>query len=404
MPAFTELELGGWDPLDPAISADPYPSLAALRKQNWLARGVFQGEVFGVCVLSYQAVMDILVHPELRVFEHDLPEIRNAVDERTRDMILFMDGAPHHRIRRLLGRALGARFGPEVERLMVKELETLLESVAGEPSFEAVKRICAPFTMASLCAFLGIPREDWHLFERWSPSVSKLITPEAKDAIGELERTFKEMDEYIGGLYAERRARPTGDLLSRLVEVNIDGDRLTDRELKATLPSMLIAGTDTTRNQLALTMRAFAQHPDQWERLRADPSLLETTVEELFRFAPSNVSTPRLAVRPFEYQGIRFDAGTSFVCLTASANRDERVFPDPDRFDISRKTGAAKQVTFGGGMYSCIGAALGRASVRIALSVLARRVKAFSLPAAGTFSTPTGLYGPSALPVSLTLS
>ncbi len=198
-----------------------------------------------------------------------------------------------------------------------------------------------------------------------------------KDALTLGMECAGELHRIAGEIVAERRARPTDDIMSALVHADVDGERLDDQQLGAIVVLFAVAGNDTTRNSTSHGIKLFAENPDQWERLRADPSLMGTAVEEIVRCASPVIHFRRTATTDTEIAGVPVAEGDPVVMFYESANRDEDVFVDPDRFDVGRDPNP--HVGFGGGgPHFCLGANLARVELRAVFSRLAERVEGFT--------------------------
>jgi cytochrome P450 len=200
-------------------------------------------------------------------------------------------------------------------------------------------------------------------------------------------------------MVTQRREAPTDDLLSDMMRAEIDGDRLTHAELLSLAAQLLMAGTDTTRNQLAAAVQVFCDHPEQWCLLAERPDLAMQAVQEVMRFSPIIFGTIRQTVDDVELGGVAIPAGTLVIANTAAANRDPAIYQDPDRFDITRD-GAPAMLTFGGGIHYCLGAHLARVELAEALTVLARRMPHIRRVGDVPWKPFTGITGPISLPVA----
>ena len=211
------------------------------------------------------------------------------------------------------------------------------------------------------------------------------------------------LDEYVRAMIDERRQQPADDLLSHMIAVEEEGDRLSTDELVMMTEAVLMAGTDTTRNQLACSMALFAEHPEQWARLGAEPELASRAVEETMRYLGAVRATARFAAEDIEYRDVVFPAGTLVMTGLSVANRDPGIWPDPERFDITREPTSSAQMTFGSGIHYCLGASLARAELQEALQVLVRRMPGLALDGPIEWKPATqGIWGPSRLPLRFT--
>ena len=209
----------------------------------------------------------------------------------------------------------------------------------------------------------------------------------------------EELTDYVSDMIEARRADPRDDLLSDLIAIEQEGDRLSTDEMAMLAQAVLMAGTDTTRNQLACSVALFTEHPDQWALLAERPELAGRAVEESMRYLGAVRSTARFAAEDVVYRDVLLPAGTLVVTSLAGANRDPEAFDDPDDFDITRERTTA-QMTFGSGIHFCMGAALARAELQEALPLLARRLPGLTRAGEVEWKPSTfGIWGPARLPL-----
>jgi cytochrome P450 len=218
------------------------------------------------------------------------------------------------------------------------------------------------------------------------------------DEIPAVMQAWGELDAYVDTMVDERRLSLTDDLLSNLIRAEDDGDRLNADELRMTAASILVAGTDTTRNQLAASMQVLCDHPEQWTLLRDQPELAMGAVEESMRHSPSVCSTLRTVNEDVALGGYTFPEGTFVFVNTYAANCDPTVYEDPERFDITR-AGAPAILTFGGGIHYCLGANLARLELAEALKILAHRMPNLRRVGPARWKPMLGMSGPKSLPV-----
>ena len=209
-----------------------------------------------------------------------------------------------------------------------------------------------------------------------------------------------DLDEYTREMIAERRDKPADDLLTALIAAEEAGDKLSNDELVMMVNAVIVGGTDTTRNQLGCAVALFAEHPDQWALLAERPDLAGRAVEETMRYAGAVRGTGRFASEDIEYRDVLFPAGTFLGVGLAEANRDDEMFAEPARFDITSEAPASPQLTFGSGIHYCLGAALARAELQEALPLLAQRMPDLRLDGPVVWKPEgVGIFGPASLPV-----
>jgi cytochrome P450 len=276
----------------------------------------------------------------------------------------------------------------------------LVDRVADSGRCELVSDVCEPYPIPIICELLGAPKEDWKLFSGWATNVFRIFNNDIANDLPAIKGALEELDAYVRAMIDERRGRPEDDLLSHMIAVEEEGDRLSTDELVMMTEAVLLAGTDTTRNQLACSVALLAQHPDQWARLAANPELAPRAVEETMRVLGAVRGTARIASEDIEYRDVLFPMGSLVATSLAAANFDADSWPDPHRFDIEREPSSAPQMTFGSGIHFCLGASLARAELQEALTLLARRLPGLELDGPIEWKPSTvGIWGPSRLPL-----
>lgn len=283
----------------------------------------------------------------------------------------MMDDPRHRRIRRLVNTGFTARSLATLEPDLQRRADRLLGPFVAAGGGDFLVEVAAELPMQAICGLLGVPEDDRHQLAEWVGVHFDRRGPDGPDDAEAGARIFA----YGADLLQERRRRPGEDLLSVVVHAELPDEtppRLTDEELQLFFTLLFAAGADTTRNAVAGAVLALARQPDQWERLAAGPELLATTVEEAVRFTSPAAYNRRTVTRPTELGGCTFTPGDKVVFWEASANRDERVFADPDTFDVGRSPNP--HLGFGHGPHHCLGAQLARLELRVLLGSLAAAV------------------------------
>jgi cytochrome P450 len=249
-----------------------------------------------------------------------------------------------------------------------------------------------------ISALLGVPRQDWELFSAWTDEIKKLLEWNvAADGPG-ITAAWDELDGYLEEMLAQRRNDLTDDLISDLIRAEDDGDRLGHAELLMLAGTLLAAGTDTTRNQLAAAVQTLSDHPDQWALLGHHPELAGTAVHELMRHSPIIFAGARMANEDVQLGDVIIPAGCMVAPNFAAANRDPAVYDDPDRLDITREP-SPPILSFGGGAHYCLGSHLARLELSEALSIITRRMPNPRLSGPARWKQITGITGPITLPL-----
>jgi cytochrome P450 len=377
-----------------------YPRFRAAQQQAPIAIGPLGPEV-----LSYNLVRAVLRDDRFQIPPGIVLQAQGVTSgplwDKVINSLLCVEGETHRRLRGLCSRAFTPRTVARLHDAMVDVMNDLVDQVADSGRCDVVADIARPYPVPIICALLGAPREDWQRFSSWADDIFRAFTLSAD--IQALQpavmRAWGELDDYVDDMVAHRRHSLTDDLLSDLIRAEDDGDRLDAAELRMLAGGLLLAGTDTTRNQVAASVQVLCEHPDQWELLRDNPELAMHAVEETMRHSPIAGGTLRLVVDDVELDGYLFPAGTMVLMNTFAANRDPTVYDDPDRVDITRE-GAPAILTFGGGVHYCLGANLARREIAEALNVLTGRLRNPRIAGPVPWKPIVSLSGPKSLPIA----
>lgn len=376
-----------------------YPQFRAAQQKAPIALGPIGPEV-----LSYELARTVLrdprfvIPPGIHLSAHGITS--GPLWDRVTRSILNMEGDEHRRLRSLVSKAFTPRATAGMDDTIHTVVNELIDRVADSGRCEFVADIARPYPIPIICALLGAPREDWQQFSSWADDVFKAFSFNVD--IREIEpvvmHAWRELDDYVDEMVARRRRSLTDDLLSDLIRAEDDGDRLNAAELRMLAGGLLLAGTDTTRNQVAASVHVLCEHAEQWELLKGHPELAMRAVEETMRHSPIACGTLRLVAEDAELDGYVFPAGTMVLMNTFAANRDPAVYDDPGRVDITRE-GAPPILTFGGGVHYCLGANLARREIAEALNVLASRLLNPRTTGPVPWKPMVSLSGPKSLPI-----
>ena len=286
--------------------------------------------------------------------------------------ILDMEPPDHTRVRKLVSKAFTPKFVEALRPRVQTIFDGLVDGVADTREFNMLPTLAEPLPVIVIAEMLGVPEVDHHLLRPWSADIVKMYeltpaVPAQRDAV----RASVEFSEYLRGLARERRSDPGEDLISALVHVVDEGEHLTEDELVGTCVLLLNAGHEATVNSTLLGWWALFRHPDRLKELRADPSLIPTTIEELLRYQTPLPMFERWVLEPFELHGVAIPKGAELGLLFDSANRDPDVFEDPDDLRLDRRPNP--HLTFGAGIHFCLGAPLGRMELQISFRTLLER-------------------------------
>jgi cytochrome P450 len=313
--------------------------------------------------------------------------------------IISADGAQHQRLRRLVSRAFTPRAAERMRAACTEVITELVDRHSAKGRCDMVHDIARQYPVPIICALVGAPSEDWELFANWADDLSKAFGGNVAAEESAILHAWRQLDAYLEDLIAHRRQALGDDLISELIRIEEDGDRLTHDELVNLVAILLNAGTDTTRNQLAAAVQVLSDYPDQWALLAEHPELAPKAVEELMRHSPIIFATVRVATTDVELGGVLIPRGTYVFANTAAANRDPTTYADPDRLDVTRE-GPAPMLTFGGGAHYCLGAHLARIELAEALRVITRRMPHTRRTGPAPWKPPAGISGPTSLPIA----
>ncbi len=286
--------------------------------------------------------------------------------------MMHADPPVHTRYRRLVQPAFKPSVVRTLEPFVRARAAALVARIESGVATDVVSVLSVPLPLQVISEILGVPDDEWERCYEWSEAVIPGATdwPEERRA-----RLMAEMIEYLVGAAKDRRAEPRDDVLTQLAQIEADGERLSDDELGMFLVQLLVAGNETTRDLISTGLLAFADHPGQWDRLVADPSLVPSAVEEMLRWSSPVTSFMRTATRDTEVRGVPVAAGEPVLMLFASANRDEDTFgADAGVFEVDRHPNP--HLAFGQGNHFCLGAALGRLEGKVVLEELLGRFAA----------------------------
>ncbi len=301
---------------------------------------------------------------------HDFDE---EVLAQQRMMMLNMDPPMHTRYRRLVNKGFTPRMIRDLEAKVVASTDAILDGVCEAGRADFVEQISAELPLQVIADLMGVPQDDRHLVFDWSNRMVGSDDPEYQEDSEAGAQAAMELFAYADELCAAKRLDPHEDLFSVLTQAEVDGDELSTLELDLFFMLLAVAGNETTRNLISGAMVAFFDHPDQWERLRADRSLLPSAIEEMLRFVSPVMHFRRQAAADTVLGDQKITEGDKVVFWHVSANRDETVFDNPNNFDIGRTPN--NHIAFGGGgPHFCLGANLARMEIKVMFDRLLDRV------------------------------
>jgi len=287
--------------------------------------------------------------------------------------ILNMDGAKHNRYRKLVSTGFTPRVVAQLEQQIVERAADIVDQVCERGECEFVEEVAGQLPLQMICQMIGLPEADWPRMFQLSNLLVGFDDPDLQARPEDGMAAAMEIYAYCDAIANDRRANPQHDLMTALVQAELDGDRLDDLELNMFFVTLVVAGNETTRNLITHGTLALIENPDQAKRLRAEPDLLPTAAEEMLRWGTSIHNFRRTATRDTVLSGQKIKAGDKIVMYYLAANRDPDVFVDPHTFDIGRTPN--DHVAFGGGgAHFCLGANLARSEIRAMVREIVERM------------------------------
>ena len=382
-----------FDPV--AYLENPDAELRRCAAEHWYADGMDLAGESMPWVLDHHGVHTVLRDRRLtpRSFVDDM--LASGLSERTTYQLtpLFRrDGDEHRRHRALLASAFSPR---SVERLRPTAAAVAArladEIVAADGRCRFVEAFAGPLPPEVFAVLFGLPIEDRTRVASWAAAVTQAFLPGmSPEIVASIESAASELRAYCDELIAVRRRGPADDLITGLIEAEVDGERLDDVDINDTMSGFIFAGAETTRRQITAMMLAFAPCPDAWRRVAGDVSRIPGAVEEVLRHRPIVPALTRVAVEPFSHEDLEVPVGDRLLASFTTANHDPAVFTHPDDFDIDRSN-AGDHVTFGWGPHFCLGAGLARVELQESLRALTER---FGPPEIVDVAATTGMVAP----------
>lgn len=379
-----------------AVRRDPYPLYSEMRAVSPVLRVPPPFDAW--MVFDYDGVRRVLT--DVETFSSRVPAPQ---------WFIFFDPPVHTKLRGLISRAFtpGVVTGQEAR---IREISrTLLDAHSDGGEIDLATEYSVPLAMRVISGMIGIPESEWARFRAWSDIIMRLSFSrsggeEAEKAKTDYRGTTAEMGVWIGEMIGDRLRDPQPDLLTRLVEAEVDGQRLNSHDILGFIQLLIAAGQETTANLINNMMLALMENPAELELLRSNGDLLPGAIEEALRYRSPLQWLMRVPRREVELHGQTIPAGSLVLAVVGSANRDEKQFPNPDRFDIRREPNS--HLAFGHGIHFCLGAALARLETRIALSDLMGRFRSFELAGRTPWVPRQALnvLGPASLPIRFELS
>jgi len=369
-----------FNPFLPEFHADPYPFYRRLREQD----PVHQTPMGFWVLTRYDDCVTALRDPRFgrEEFQQMLAAVYGGEEsDRLPRSMLFRDPPDHTRLRALVSKAFTPRVIEQMRDHIQEIVDRLLDRAQRQGGMDVIEDLAYPLPVTVICEMLGVPVDDHASIRSWSADIARSLDaiglPSHQSIVDRGRVARRALADYFRALVPGRRARPQADLLSGLLAVEEQGDRLTEPEVIAMCLLLFIAGHETTVNLIGNGTLALLRHPDQLAGLRADPALIGNAIEELLRYDSPVQRTARITTTDVEVAGHLIAKGAMVVTALGAANRDPAQFPDPDRLDVTRRD--VRHISFGYGIHFCLGAPLARVEGQIALGTLLRRAPGLGL-------------------------
>jgi hypothetical protein len=371
-----------FDPFDPRSFADPYPAYRAMRREHPVYRREIRDHRVWPHYWMLSRASDVnAAAADWRTFSSARGTLIDTDASLIPPNIFHMDPPRHDELRQLLARVLTPARVASLEPGTLAYARGLVRELAEADGFDAAARYAQVIPTITMCELMDLPHEEREQFLAWS-----LATLAGSDFTSEAAlRAYAEMDEYWKGLVAQRRRRRGDDLISQILHTGVRGEPLSDAEISGFCSLLHDASQNTTMNMIANAILSLGRYPDQRRKLVRQPEIWPRALEELLRHESPVQGLARATTRPVTIAGVTIPAGDQVLLLYGSANHDETVFPDPDVLDFDRDV--KSHWTFGHGIHFCLGNAVARLEVRVALQALLERVPDWEVDEAGVVRT-----------------
>lgn len=396
-----------YDPSRPEMMVDPFPAFEQLREQA----PVYRSSVLGGWVLTRYDDVKLAISDRrfsadrMRPFFAQLPSAKQCAYATLRDSIsrwaVFHDPPEHTRLRGLMNKAFTPRSIERLEPRIRAIIDGLLDQVVERGEMDLIADLAYPLPASVILDMLGLPCDDLDRIKLWSDELALFVgsSVNTPDKYQRATNSIQSMNEYFSQAIQRRRSDPSDDLLTALLAAQEQGDLLSDDELVATCVLLVFAGHETTTNLIGNGFLALLRFPAQLQRLRNDPGLMPSAIEELLRFDGPAASAVRIATEEIVLHDQIIRPGDRVFAMLGAANRDPRQFVNPESLDVARKEN--RHLAFGHGIHFCVGAPLARLEARLAITAILQRCHDIKLQTTElNWTNSLVLRGVKSLPVS----
>ncbi|MDA1206352.1 MAG: cytochrome P450 [Proteobacteria bacterium] len=378
------------NPLAPDILTCPYSFDKQLREQA----PVYHCPITGVYFVSdYEKVVEVAKNEQL--FSNEFAQFQAGLDQeedpelaailkkgyRRVETMLKLDPPLQRRYRALCQKPFSASQVAKLQPYIQALANELIDDIIDKGQCNWMEAFAVPMPVRMIAFILGVPLTDLDLFKQWSDaSVYRFAAGKTREGALQAAQLTVDFQHYFADKIKARQIKPTEDVLSDIVNASVDGEHpMNLEECLSVISQLLVAGNETTTSTFAEGMHLLATHPDQVRLVQEDPSLIPNMVEEMLRLSTPTAQMWRICKSDTEVHGVKIPAGAAMMIKFASANRDAKQFPEPDRFDVTRDN-SRTQIAFGQGVHHCLGAALARQELMVGFQVILQRLTNFRLP------------------------
>ncbi|AUB36053.1 Cytochrome P450 [Nostoc flagelliforme CCNUN1] len=370
-----------FNPFDSEFRADPYPTYHRIRFEEPVHRNFL-----GSWVLTrYADVQAVLRDPRFRSdnlpqrlknknpYLKDQHKDLNALAGFSSKWLLYLEPPDHTRLRSLVGKA----FSPSVVERMRPQIQEVVDELIGKVqqrgSMDIISELARPLPMRVISKMLGIPQEIQSQVYQWANDLSTIFDPlNSLESFAHMNQVILKFSESLSELIAQREKKPQQDLISSLIAARNEADKLSNNEILSLCMLLFATGEETTVNLIGNGMLALLRHPDQMEKLKREPTIIQSAVEELLRYDSPIQGISRIAIENVEIGGKKITAGEQVIVYLGAANRDPAEFSEPDQLELTRSDN--RHLAFADGLHYCLGAALARVEGQIAINSLLQRL------------------------------